>query len=86
MPPAARKSKLAIFLYKGHSQGHKVIDLGVIWKGIISGLCMPNMKSRYLTAQKLWPRLIFSTDRQTGQKLNTPELHSRGIKHFESNF
>ena len=25
---------------KGQSQGHKVIDLGVIWKGIINGVIM----------------------------------------------
>ena len=30
---------------QGKSQGHKVIDLGVIWKSVISGVYMPNMKS-----------------------------------------
>ena len=32
---------------------YKVIDLGVIWKGVISRVCMPNMKSLSLTVQKL---------------------------------
>ena len=52
MPPAATKSKK---LFLAQSQGHKVIDndLGVIWKGIISRVCMPNMKSLPLKVQKL---------------------------------
>ena len=33
MPPATTKSKICYVLYKGHGQGHKVIDLGVIWNG-----------------------------------------------------
>ena len=47
---------------------------------------MPNMKSVSLTVQKLWPRLkIFchshrQSHRQIGQKLDTPEFHSGGIK------
>ena len=28
-----------------NSQGHKVIDLNIIWKDITSVVCMPNMKS-----------------------------------------
>ena len=52
MPPVATKSTKAIFRAKV-SQGHKVIDLGVISKGIISGVCMPNMKYLPLTVQKL---------------------------------
>ena len=52
MPPTATKAK-KLFLRKGQSQGHKVIDLGVIWKGITGGVCMPNMKSLPLTVQKL---------------------------------
>ena len=36
MPSGATKYKKAILLYKGHSQGHKVIDLDVFWKGIIN--------------------------------------------------
>ena len=46
-------SFLALYKYKGQSEGHKVIDLGVIWKGILSGVCMPNMKSLSLTVRKL---------------------------------
>ena len=38
MTSQATKSGKAIF-----SQGHKVIDLGVIRKGFISGVCMPNI-------------------------------------------
>ena len=50
MPQAATKSKKAIFRAKVKV---KVIDLGVIWKGIFSGVFMPNMKSLPLTVQKL---------------------------------
>ena len=52
MPRRPHSPKLAIF-----SINVKVIDLGVIWKGFISWVCMPNMKSLSLTVQKLWPRL-----------------------------
>ena len=38
--PGGNKVEKAIFSFKVTG---KVIDLGVIWKGIISGLCMPNM-------------------------------------------
>ena len=44
--PGGNKVEKVIFSFK-------VIDLGVIWKGIISGVCMPNMKSLSLTVQKL---------------------------------
>ena len=47
------KVQKSYFQRKGQSQGHKVIDLGVSWKGIISTACMPNMKSLPLTVQKL---------------------------------
>ena len=50
IPPAATKSKKLVQL-QGQSQGHKVIDLGVIWKGVISGVCMPNMKSLSVIAK-----------------------------------
>ena len=40
--------KIAIFRTWGHGRGHKAIDLGVIWKGFISRVCMPNMKCFYL--------------------------------------
>ena len=48
MLPAATKSK-KIFYLQGKSQGHKVIDLGVIWKDVINGVCMQNIKSLSLT-------------------------------------
>ena len=50
MPPGGNKVEKAIFSFKVKV---KVIDLGVIWKGIISGVCMPNMKSLSLTVQML---------------------------------
>ena len=49
-----KKYQIGYFQYKGR----KVIDLGVIWKGFISGVCMPNMKCMSLTVQKLWPHGI----------------------------
>ena len=51
---------------KSHSQGHKVIDLGVILKGFISWVCMPYMKSLSLTVQKLYMSKVrvVSTHRQ----------------------
>ena len=51
--PGGNKVQKRYFQIKGQSQGHKVIDLGVIWKGIISGVFMPNMKFLSLTIQKL---------------------------------
>ena len=44
---------------KGDSQRYKVIDLGAIWKGFNSWVCMPNKKSLSLVVQNLWPRLVF---------------------------
>ena len=38
---------------KGQSQGHKVIDHGINWKGIINEVSMPYMKSLSLAAQKV---------------------------------
>ena len=37
---------------KSHGQGHKVIDLSVIWKGYISWVYMPSLKSLSLSLQK----------------------------------
>ena len=51
--PGGNNVQISYFKGKGQSQGHKVIDLGVIWKVIISGVFMPNMKSLLLTVQKL---------------------------------
>ena len=62
--PRQQQTPKMAFLYKG--QGHKVIDLGVTWKGFISWVCMPHMKSLSLTVWKLWPRLkFFTTESQT---------------------
>ena len=74
--------------YRGHSQGHKVIYPGVIWKGFISWVSMPHMKFLYLTVQKSWLRLkVFlwnihtHTDRHTDRKkLDALKLHSGGMK------
>ena len=69
MPPVAT----AIL---GQSQCHKVIDFGVIWKGVISGICIPNMKCLSLNVQKLKQRLELTTDRQTNRqdKNNMPPI------------
>ena len=58
-----QQSKLTFFQYKGHSQGHKVVDLGVIWKAFISWACMPNMKALFY-GSKVMVKVIFSTDRR----------------------
>ena len=47
--PGGNNDQIGHFKYKGPSQGHKVIDSGVIWKGFISWEYMPNMKSISLT-------------------------------------
>ena len=67
---------------ESQSQGHKVIDLDVIYKGIISGVCMPNIKYLSLMVQKV--RLNVKVDnRQTVMK-NTicswSDTQSGGIK------
>ena len=76
-----------LFLYKGHGQGHKVVDLGVIWKGFISWVCMQIMKSLSFTVQKLWLRLKFflpqshsktESQSETGQKLDALIIPFRG--------
>ena len=63
--PGGSKVQKAIFNFKV-----KVIDLGVIWKGAISGVYMPNMKSLSLTVQQLQGRLKLTTDRQTDRQTN----------------
>ena len=45
--PQQQQSPKSYFYLQGQSQSH------VIWKGVISGVCMPNMKSPSLTVQKL---------------------------------
>ena len=86
--PRRQQSRKSYFKLQGETQGHKVIDLGFIWKGIICGVCMPNMKSLSLTVQKLLRRLKLTTDRQTdkqtdrqtGQKQYAPIIRSGCIK------
>ena len=70
---------------KGRGQGQNVIDIGVIWKGLISWAYMPNMKylslTRVMAMVKVFlPQSHRQTESQTGQKLDAPEFHSRGIK------
>ena len=48
-PRRQKSPKLAIFSKKG--QGHKVIILGVIWKGFISWVCMPLWRLYFLRFQ-----------------------------------
>ena len=43
--PSGNIVQIGYFKFKGHGQGHKVIDLGDILKGFISWVWMPNMKS-----------------------------------------
>ena len=73
---------------KGQSQGHKVIDLDVIWKGIISGVCMPNLKSLSLAFQKLEQKVKVDnrqTDKQTNRnnkKHLPPIIRLGGMKNI----
>ena len=67
----------AVSVNKNHVQGHKVIRPGVISN--ISRMCMPNMKSIYLTFKK------YDKDNQTlkdSQNLHvdTPKFHCVDIK------
>ena len=39
------------------------IDLGVIGKGFVGWMCMPDMKFLSLMVQKLWPRITSETNR-----------------------
>ena len=48
--------------HKGKSQGHQDFDFGCIWKRIINGVSMPDMKSR------------FKIKRNTSTKMYTPFL------------
>ena len=49
--PGCNKVWKSFYKCNGHSQGHKVINLGVIRKGIISVVSMPNIKSLSLTIE-----------------------------------
>ena len=73
------------------NQGHKIIDLGVNWKGFINWVSIPHMNFLYLTVQNLWPRLKFFGNRQTDThrqkgtqtdraKLDFHELHLSEIE------
>ena len=81
IPPATTKSKLINFsIYIGHSQGHKVIDPGVIWK-VFHAIYEVSISK----VKKLWPKLHFfaierQTHSQTGQKPDAPEFHSGGTR------
>ena len=70
---SAKKSEKQ-FLHKGHN----AINLGVNRKGIISGVCMPNMKSLFPRVQK-WK---LTTDKQTGQKQYASNPSIRGHKNL----
>ena len=48
--PGGNKVQKAISSFKVKV---KVIDHGVIWKGVSSGVCIPNLKSLSLKVQKL---------------------------------
>ena len=51
--PNANKVWKCYFKHKVHSLGHEIIDFCVIWKDIISGEWIPNMKSLSLMVLKL---------------------------------
>ena len=52
--PGGNKVRKIYSWLEGKSQGHKIIDIGVIGKGIIGGVCISNMKYLFLTVQKLF--------------------------------
>ena len=79
---------LQLLLVQRSGQSHKVIDLGVIGKGSISGVCMPNIKSvslmvqRYNQGQQSWQQTDKKTNRQ--EKNN---MHKRpGALKFQQEF
>ena len=83
--PASNKVKISYLQYQYH--GHNVNDICVIWKGFISWVYMPSIKTPSLAVRKFWSRLkgLFLAKKKidntwTGQKLDTAEFHSRGIK------
>ena len=51
--PGNNKVQIGYFKYKGHDLGHKVIDLGVTWKGFISWVCIPYLQSLSLMVQNV---------------------------------
>ena len=46
-------------MVKGHSQGHKVKNIGTIGKVLSQGIHMRNMKALGAVIQNLWTRLKF---------------------------
>ena len=44
---------------KLQGQGHKVKNYGTMWKVLLQGIHMSNMKALSLLVRKLWPRLKF---------------------------
>ena len=70
--PGSNKVQKAIFSFKVKVKVIiKVIDLGVIWKGVFSGVCMPKMKSLSVRVQKLKQMLKLTTDKQTDRQTNS---------------
>ena len=61
-------------------QGHKVVDLGVIQKGILSGACMPNTKPGMHTPSLTIKAKVKVDNRQTEQKQYAPDLSMQGHK------
>ena len=43
-PPQRNQIQKKLLKPKCHKQGHKVIDIGDIRKGVNSGICKPNVK------------------------------------------
>ena len=68
--PGGNKVQIDYFKYIGHGQGDKVCDLGVIWKGFISWVCMI---WRIAYGSNIMAKVkVFATNTQTGQKLDSP--------------
>ena len=90
MPSGGNKAQKAILASRSKSRS-QVIDLSVIGKGVICGVCMPNIKSLSLTVKKLQRRLKLTiyknvhvqterqidkqTDRQKGHKQHSIRGH-----------
>ena len=80
--PDSKKVQKSYFKHIAQSQGHKAINLGVIWKGIISRVCIPNMKSLSLTVKQLKRRLKLTTERQTDRKAAKQTDRQTGQKQY----
>ena len=75
--PCGNKVQKAIFNFKVT----RSLTL-MSYESVISGVCMPNMKSLSLRVQKLQRRLKLTTDKQTGQKQYAPDHSIRGHKNI----